>query len=522
LQEADLRQGKKAVESKKPAKPKPTKKGAATPAKDGEGDPDLKEPKWWGDALDNVDQLDTQISGKIIILLELLDEARKEQEKVLLFSQSLVVLNIRTRARKHALRGNHTSTHARSHARTHANTQVLELIEQILDSDASSNWKLGKDYFRLDGATDTKTRQGWVDRFNDTRNARARLFLISTKAGSLGINLVGANRVVIFDAAWNPSFDAQAIFRAYRFGQEKPVFIYRLVSQGAIEESIYRRQVNKQALANRVVDKEQTKRNYTNDELTQLYDFEPKSAAEDDVQHKIPPDTVLKRLLLTLAPKWISSYHTHESLLEQSDGPQLTPEEQKAAWDNYRREQEQEQLDIEREARLKAELDQKKKQKKIEAEQRAAAAKLNPGPAQSGSRHAIKPLPTVAGTNALASKASVLVFGLVGAMKYNGRVARVVGIVSETGRYKIVLHDGIELLLKRDNLKPVTPEQASCIVLGLPLTETLHLEAGLLSKAYKALALKLHPDHHQGGPDADNAFKELAAANEQLKAFLGI
>lgn len=88
-------------------------------------------------------------------------------------------------------------------------------------------------YFRIDGDTTTDERADFVRRF---QNKEASIFLLSTKAGGLGLNLVEANTVVFFDNDWNPQVDLQAMDRAHRIGQKKQVTVYRLIARGTIEE----------------------------------------------------------------------------------------------------------------------------------------------------------------------------------------------------------------------------------------------------------------------------------------------
>ena len=91
------------------------------------------------------------------------------------------------------------------------------------------------------------------DRFNDPTKG-VNLFLLSSRAGGLGLNLTAAYNVVIFDMDWNPSIDAQSQDRAYRIGQKEHVNVYRLVAKGTIEEVVYMRQLYKQEIAKSIID----------------------------------------------------------------------------------------------------------------------------------------------------------------------------------------------------------------------------------------------------------------------------
>jgi RAD54-like protein 2 len=91
---------------------------------------------------------------------------------------------------------------------------TLDLIEMFLGM--KFQWAKNRDYFRLDGSTGGLERERLIKEFNSEGRPELRLFLVSTRAGSLGINLIGANRVVVFDASWNPCHDCQAVCRIYR------------------------------------------------------------------------------------------------------------------------------------------------------------------------------------------------------------------------------------------------------------------------------------------------------------------
>lgn len=119
----------------------------------------------------------------------------------------------------------------------------LPSLDEFFSDIGQNIWRRGKDYERIDGSMSAQLRNQLQKRFNNPRESRFRLLIISTKAGGLGVNLTAANRLILFDVSWNPSHDVQSIFRSYRFGQTKPVYIYRLIAQGTMEEKMYDRQV---------------------------------------------------------------------------------------------------------------------------------------------------------------------------------------------------------------------------------------------------------------------------------------
>lgn len=265
---------------------------------------------WFYNMLPFMEMDKIEYSTKMIIFFKILQLCEKIGDKVIVFSQSLDVLDFIETA--------------------------LEVESRSKSSNSNSTraeWIANYDYFRIDGSTASTVRKSHIDKFNDPKNLRARLFLLSTKAGGLGINLVGANRCVIFDASWNPSHDVQAIYRIYRFGQVKPVYIYRFIAQGTMEEKIYERQIIKQSLSFRVVDELSVGRHFRAQEVAELYTFEPDTCKDRSLPN-MPKDKLFADIInenLNLIVK----YHEHDSLLENRPDESLSEAERLAAWKEY-------------------------------------------------------------------------------------------------------------------------------------------------------------------------------------------
>ena len=141
--------------------------------------------------------------------------------------------------------------------------QMLDILERFVRDIG------GLQYRRMDGGTNIGIRQSIVDEFNTDQSID--VFLLTTRVGGLGINLTGADRVIIFDPDWNPSTDVQARERAWRLGQKREVTIYRLMTSGTIEEKIYHRQIFKQFLTNKILKDPKQRRFFKMNDLHDLF-----------------------------------------------------------------------------------------------------------------------------------------------------------------------------------------------------------------------------------------------------------
>ncbi|XP_069895860.1 probable global transcription activator SNF2L1 isoform X4 [Dipodomys merriami] len=139
-------------------------------------------------------------SGKMVVLDKLLARLKEQGSRVLIFSQM---------------------------------TRLLDILEDYC------MWRC-YEYCRLDGQTPHEEREGAIEAFN-VPNSSKFIFMLSTRAGGLGINLASADVVILYDSDWNPQVDLQAMDRAHRIGQKKPVRVFRLITDNTVEERIVER-----------------------------------------------------------------------------------------------------------------------------------------------------------------------------------------------------------------------------------------------------------------------------------------
>ncbi|KAI0266687.1 P-loop containing nucleoside triphosphate hydrolase protein [Gloeopeniophorella convolvens] len=150
-------------------------------------------------------------------------------------------------------------------------TSTLNIIEAFCKKKSYS-------CLRLDGSTPTAKRSEHVNTFNKSSQERCFLFLLSSKAGGVGLNLIGASRLCLIDSDWNPSHDLQSMARIHRDGQKRDVYIYRFLTAGTIDEKIYQRQVTKLGLSSSTGKSESKSDSFTPKELRDIFTVHPGTA----------------------------------------------------------------------------------------------------------------------------------------------------------------------------------------------------------------------------------------------------
>ncbi|KAI8321548.1 hypothetical protein GQ54DRAFT_261630, partial [Martensiomyces pterosporus] len=178
-------------------------------------------------------------STKAMLVLQIIRKSAQAGERVLVFSRSIPTLD------------------------------YLQWMVEAAGVAAGPN-KTGaassKTTLRIDGQTPVNSRQGLIDKFN-APSSPYYVFFISSGTGSIGINLVAASRVILYDIGWNPLYDEQAVARAYRYGQRRRVYVYRLLTTGTWEDRLFNNNVFKVGMTRRVVDKQSMGRRISKEDM---------------------------------------------------------------------------------------------------------------------------------------------------------------------------------------------------------------------------------------------------------------
>ncbi|KAK3116606.1 hypothetical protein LTR53_002840 [Teratosphaeriaceae sp. CCFEE 6253] len=231
---------------------------------------------------------DPQLSAKMPIFLSILDLSFQCRDKVLVFSGSIPTINY---------------------------VSALLRRQDI-------------PFGRIDGQTAVGKRMDIIKDFN---NDHFDVMIVSTRAGGVGLNIQAANRVVILDFSFNPTWEEQAIGRAYRLGQTKPVFVYRFVAGGTFESNIRNKQLFKTSLTQRVVDKKNPRR--TAQRNTRDYLYDPKLVPQEDISRWLKKDPGVLDVIIQQQGQGkemhIRSIQTTETLEEDAQDEPLDEEEKR-------------------------------------------------------------------------------------------------------------------------------------------------------------------------------------------------
>ncbi|OQV02045.1 Helicase conserved domain-containing protein [Cladophialophora immunda] len=242
------------------------------------------------DASDRKAFYDPALSYRTLAVKRILEKAIEAGDKTLIFSHSIPTLNY---------------------------------LEQMLKGMKAS-------FCRIDGETKVSDRQAFTKEFNQRDDFQ--VFLISMRAGGLGLNLQGANRVIIFDFSFNPTWEQQAIGRAYRLNQKRPVFVYRFQAGGTFEDKLFNTSVFKTQLFGRVVDKKNPRRHASKAAHTE-YLFPVRDIPQVDFGESLGRDPkVLDAIIHEL--DFVRSIVLTETF-QKEDDEQLNDEDQKVAEEEY-------------------------------------------------------------------------------------------------------------------------------------------------------------------------------------------